>query len=236
MFRAYDFQRTAPAREPPAGHAEGQLFVLNAGAIRFSTPRRTWIMTPGRLCWLPPGILHGFVSTGPVAGSSLKVPPGLCDGLPGEVRVLDTDPFLALALRRLVSHPADFAGLWTVLRRAVVEAPPDRLALPAPAGGALSRLAHTLMSDPADPRDLDQWAAAVGLSPRTLMRRLKAETGLSFAVWRQRVRLLHAVAAMQSGASATTAALDAGFASASAFSAAFRKHMGVAPTAYLKGR
>jgi AraC-like DNA-binding protein len=193
-------------------------------------------MTPGRLCWLPPSLSHGFVSRGPVAGVSLKVAAPLCDGMPDDSRVLDADPFLAMAIQRLIGRPADFDGLWPVLRRAVIEAPDGRLSLPAPSSAPLARLAQDLMRDPADARDLDRWAQTLGLSPRTLMRRLKAETGLSFAVWRQRLRLMHSVAAMQAGASATTAALDAGFASASAFSAAFRKHVGLAPTAYLKGR
>ncbi len=234
MFKAYEFHRTLPAREPPARHAEAQVFVLCEGVIRFFTPQRTWIMTPGRLCWLPPDLQHGFVSLGPVAGLSLKVTPPLCAGLPDLARVLEADPFFAPALRRLIKQPADFDGLWAVMRRAVLEAPEDRLSLPAPVSAALIRLAQGLMQDPADGRDLAQWAAFVGLSPRTLMRRLKAETGLSFAIWRQRLRLIHALTAMQSGVPATTAALDAGFGTASAFSATFRKHMGLAPTAYLK--
>jgi len=236
MFRAYEFRRERPAEEPLARHGEAQLFVLGEGAIRFLTPSHTWIMTPGRLCWLPSGLDHGFVSHGAVAGVSLKLAPDLCGGLPGDVRVLASDPFFELALRRLIVRPADFDGLWPVLRRAIAEAPQDRLSLPAPRCGPLIRLSQDLMRDPADPRNLDQWARTLGLSPRTLMRRLKIETGLSFAVWRQRLRLIHALTAMQSGASATTAALDAGFASASAFSTAFRKHMGVAPTVYLKGQ
>jgi len=234
MFKAYAFRRAGAAHEPPARHGEAQVFVLTQGVIRFFTPRRTWIMTPGRLCWLPSDMPHGFASQGPVAGVSLKIRPNACVGLPDEARILAPDPFFTLSMQRLVDHPGDFAGLWDVLSRAIAKAPEDRLSLPAPSSPALARLAHALMSAPADSRDVERWATEIGLSSRTLMRRLKVETGLSFAVWRQRLRLLHAVTAMQSGASATTAALDAGFASASAFSAAFHKHMGVAPTAYLK--
>jgi AraC-like DNA-binding protein len=236
MIKAYIFKRHEAARESPAGHEEAQLFVLTEGAVRFFTPRRTWIMTPGRLCWLPSDIPHGFASNGPIAGVGLKVDARLCEGLPDDVRLLAPDPFFTLVLHRLIDHPADFDGLWRVLRRAIAEASEDRLILPAPYSPPLARLAHGLMHNPADDRHIDRWAVEIGLSSRTLMRRLKAETGLSFAAWRQRLRLIHAVAAMQSGASATTAALDAGFASASAFSAAFRKHMGAAPTVYLKGQ
>ncbi len=234
MFRAYAFHRSQPAREPPSSHPEGQVFVLTHGGVTFYTQRRRWVMSPGRLCWLPPGIVHGFVSTGPVAGVSLKVAGGDCAGLPGDAHVLDPDPFYAHALRRLIARPADFEALWGLLKRAIGEAPQDRLTLASPVSPALARLAEGLTRAPRDTRTLGQWAAAIGVSERTLMRRLKAETGLSFAVWRQRLRLIHATGAMQSGASATTAALDAGFGSASAFSAAFRKHMGEAPTTYLK--
>ncbi len=204
--------------------------------MTFLTPQRTWIMTPGRLCWLPPQIQHGFVSQTSVSGVSLKVSGQECHGLPDHPKILHPDPFFELALGRLVERPHDFSGLWQVLSQAIIEAPPDRLVLPAPFSPRLVRLAQALMLDPADPRNLPEWAKEVGLSPRTLVRRLKAETGLSFAVWRQRLRLMHATAAMQSGGSATNAALDSGFGTASAFSAAFRKHMGMAPTVYLRAK
>jgi AraC-like DNA-binding protein len=43
------------------------------------------------------------------------------------------------------------------------------------------------------PDTIDQWADRIGMARRTLTRRFTAETGLSFAQWRQQARLLKAV-------------------------------------------
>jgi AraC-like DNA-binding protein len=92
------------------------------------------------------------------------------------------------------------------------------------------RLAEALGSDPADSAGLAELARAAGASPRTIQRLFLAETGLPFAQWRQRLRLLHGATALGAGKSVTEAALEAGYAGTSAFIAAFRRHFGVTPS------
>ena len=75
----------------------------------------------------------------------------------------------------------------------------------------------------------EQLATVAGLSPRTIQRLFLAETGLPFAQWRQRLRLLHGATALGEGKSVTEAGLEAGYAGTSAFIAAFRRHFGVTP-------
>jgi AraC-like DNA-binding protein len=55
---------------------------------------------------------------------------------------------------------------------------------------------------------------------------------LRFTQWRQRLRLLHAVSLLGTGASVTAVGLEAGYASTSAFVAAFRKQLGQTPAAH----
>ena len=88
------------------------------------------------------------------------------------------------------------------------------------------------MADPADDRSLAELAAHVGSSVRTLQRRIREETGLPFQTWRRRVGLQHAMAALERGASIGDAAHQCGFASRSAFIAAFRAELGVTPGAW----
>ena len=58
------------------------------------------------------------------------------------------------------------------------------------------------------------------------------ETGLRFVEWRQRLRLIHAIGALGQGATVTIAGAEAGYASTSAFIAAFKQHIGHTPTRY----
>lgn len=229
MFKIYRFRREAPHHTQDS-HAEGQAFVLTEGAIRFTVASRTWVLTSGRLCWIPPHAVHGFTSQGPVGGISLKV---LASDMPSAPCVLAPDPFYRAVLERMIARPDTAGLLWPVVAEAIARDRHDDLSLPAPRDARLVRVADAMMRLPADDRDLSAWAEVAGCSPRSLMRCFVAETGLSFTAWRRRLRIIHALGLMEGGASATTAALDSGFSGSSAFSAAFRLETGMAPTAYL---
>lgn len=87
-----------------------------------------------------------------------------------------------------------------------------------------------LRENPAMAGGIADLAHASGASSRTIQRLFLAETGLPFSQWRQRLRLLHGVAALGQGASVTGAGLEAGYSSTSAFIAAFRRHFGTTPS------
>jgi AraC-like DNA-binding protein len=106
------------------------------------------------------------------------------------------------------------------------------LHLPRPADRRLARVCDAILAAPADARPLDAWAEAVGASARTLARRFRAETGMSFAAWRQQARLLESLRRLAAGEAVTKVALDCGYAGPSAFGAMFRRALGVAPSAY----
>jgi AraC-like DNA-binding protein len=60
----------------------------------------------------------------------------------------------------------------------------------------------------------------------------RAETGLSFGAWRQRARLLSALQLLAENESVTQTAIAVGYASTSAFVAAFRRALGNTPGQY----
>jgi AraC-like DNA-binding protein len=55
---------------------------------------------------------------------------------------------------------------------------------------------------------------------------------MSFAAWRQHVRLLEAMSRLATGHRVTSVAFDVGYNSSSAFTAMFRRTFGAAPTHY----
>lgn len=61
------------------------------------------------------------------------------------------------------------------------------------------------------------------------MRLFQRETGLSFRGWRQRMRLLSSLQALEQGQSVTQAALGCGYESTSAFIVAFKGLFGATP-------
>jgi len=80
---------------------------------------------------------------------------------------------------------------------------------------------------------LDEWADIAGMGRRTFTRCFRKETGMSFATWRQNVRLIEALSRLALGETVTRVALDVGYNSPSAFAAMFRRAFGVPPSHYL---
>ena len=83
---------------------------------------------------------------------------------------------------------------------------------------------------PDRPHALDQVARKARLSPSRFLHLFKAATGVPFRRYRLWVRMGAAVRDMTTGRSLTEAALAAGFASSSHFSAAFREMFGSSPS------
>jgi AraC-like DNA-binding protein len=89
---------------------------------------------------------------------------------------------------------------------------------------------------PPGERDFEAWAAACGASARTLARLFRRETGLSFRVWRQQVRLIAALERLSAGESVGRVSAALGYRSASAFTAMFRRALGRPPQDFLRDR
>ena len=87
-------------------------------------------------------------------------------------------------------------------------------------------------------KDLGAWSIpkgeyAAGEDPLVVAQReFLEETGMRFVEWRQRLRLIHAIIALENGASVTAAGTGAGYASTSAFIAAFRAQTGETPAKF----
>jgi AraC-like DNA-binding protein len=107
----------------------------------------------------------------------------------------------------------------------------EPLLLPLPADERALTAARHILTTPADDTTTDGIARRSGLSARTLERVFRAETGMSFGLWRQKARLLESVRLLVQGGSVTDAALDSGSSSVSAYIAAFKQTFGCTPGA-----
>jgi AraC-like DNA-binding protein len=105
-------------------------------------------------------------------------------------------------------------------------------AVPIPTDPRARAVADDLLTDPADDRSLAAWGHTVGASARTLARAIERDTGMGFARWRTHIRIAHALTSLAAGATVTRAGHDAGYATPSAFVAAFRRTTGTTPGAY----
>ncbi len=89
-----------------------------------------------------------------------------------------------------------------------------------------------LLSSPRSNRTLEEWGVIVGATARTLARRFRLETGMSFGQWRQQVRILAALRMLGVKKPVTTVAFELGYDSPSGFIAMFKKTLGCTPGRY----
>lgn len=130
-------------------------------------------------------------------------------------------------------------GLIEILRRPGSRQPSPRRggdARPSPlepptmprASGART-VAEGLIRDPALDHTVEDWAAGVLSSPRTLRRDFLADTGLTFEQWRLRCRLIAAVEYLAAGYGVDQVTARVGFASRNGFTRAFKRQFGPTP-------
>ena len=114
-------------------------------------------------------------------------------------------------------------------RDELAAAPRQGTYLPTSEDPLLRPILTALEASPDDPRTLSQWAQRVHTTERTLVRRCQRDLGMSFGEWRQRLRVVRALALLEAGRSVEAIALDLGYGSSSAFIAMFHRMTGTSP-------
>lgn len=222
----------------PHIHERAQLIYATAGTMRVSTDAGMWVVPPQRALWMPAGVRHSIVMLSDLTMRTLYLREDAASLMPDACRVLPVSPLLRELIVRATELPLQYdedgpAGHVVALILAELNGLQSLpLQLPMPAHPRLRVLCETMLRAPGDPRTLDEWAKTLNASARTLARRFRSETGLSFGAWRQQARLLEAMGRLGAGAPVTQVALDLGYDSVSAFSAMFRRAAGASPSEY----
>lgn len=228
-------------RIEPHWHARAQFIFAVAGTMRVRTARHVWIVPPTRALWIPARTVHEVQMYGVVQMRSLYVNDRASAGMPASCVVLDVTPLLKELIVRAVALPPDYDEqgddglLMRLVMAEVRRLPICALDLPLPASKDLMQLCERLLGDLSARRPCERDASELQTSTRTLYRRFLRETGITFARWKQQARLLESIRRLAQGAPVTGVALDLGYESPAAFSAMFRRSLGVAPRAFTAG-
>ena len=226
---------------PPHRHPEGQLFGATRGVLTVGTDAGLWVVPASHAVWVPPRHRHSLRSHGAFSGSSVYVAETACADLPATACAIRCTGLLREAVSRAATWGGDRLDaarqrVADVILDEIRATPQEPMGLPLPVDARLMRIARALLDDLADPRGLEDWATFGALSARTLSRRFAAETGFTFADWRQRARLMRALEMLAAGTPVTTIALSVGYDNVSAFIAMFRRVHGVTPARFLRSR
>ncbi|MFJ6075245.1 helix-turn-helix domain-containing protein [Streptomyces sp. NPDC093065] len=221
-----------PTEWAPHSHPSHELVWVRGGTVTSRVEDRVFTVSEGYGLWMPAGVVHGGRTTAGAKFHDAFFAPDRTPFAFGEPRTITMTPLLESLLTHLARTDLDDAAraraesvVFDVLQ------PSERqftLRLP-PGDGRIDAIAEALLADPADHRSLEEWARTLGISDRTITRAFRQTTGLSFAQWRQLLRVHRALALLSEGFDVMTVSETLGYAQPSSFIAAFRRVMGTTP-------
>ncbi|WP_201316551.1 helix-turn-helix transcriptional regulator [Dyella sp. EPa41] len=226
---------------PAHSHRRGQLLYASTGVLTTITSEGSWVVPPRRALWIPPGVSHEVHMGGPVSTRSAYVTPeaARAAGLSERCQVIAVSPLLHELLLEAVDLPAEYeldgrdGRVMALLLDEIRRMPALPLNTPLPHDKRLAALCRELLDHPSQEMKIDDMARYAGMSRRHFTRTFREETGMSFTAWRQQACLLAALTRLGNGDAITQVAMDLGYGNPSAFTAAFRRVLGVAPSRYL---
>jgi AraC-like DNA-binding protein len=224
---------------PPQSDGWDQLIYASRGVMSVYTESGAWVVPSHRAVWVPAGIRSSIEISGMVSLRALYITAGLAKSLPrATCRIVNVSSLL----RELILHATRLAPLYRSVpeHRHLIQVILDQLkqvsATPlqirTPSDPRAARVAAMLREHPSDSRRIAAIAREAGASSRTIERLFRAETGMAFGQWRQRLRVLHSLTMLARGDSVSSVAVEMGYQSASAFISMFKQELGTTPGAY----
>ena len=224
----------------PHSHPRGQLVYAIEGVMRVSTPDGFWTLPPLRALWVPPGTTHGIQMVGTVLMRTLYVDAAAASALWERCQVIEVSALLRELILALAAEPIEYAldgrggQIAALLLTELQAAPIIPIRIPWPHDRRLRTVCRAILAQPSLNRTVHDWGDEVGASGRTLIRLFQAELGLNYRQWVQQVRLADALRRLSLGQPVARVATELGYRSPSAFSAMFRRALGMPPQAYLR--
>jgi AraC-like DNA-binding protein/quercetin dioxygenase-like cupin family protein len=219
-------------------HPQPQILWSARGVLGVAVGDDRWVLPPTRALWMPRDVVHrtGANRTAVLHGVFLDA--ARCPVDWRRPTVLAVGPLLAELFGHLgrddLTEPAR-GRAEAVLLDLLEPLPSAPLTVRMPADPRAARVAGVLRDHPADQRGLAALARAADTSARTLSRLFVSETGASFDRWRTGIRMWAALPMLADGEPVSRVAHAVGYATPSAFLAAFRRTVGTSPTGYLRG-
>lgn len=227
---------------PRHSHPWVQFSYAISGVLAVHTDHGSYFAPPQWGVWIPAGVEHWVNTSTQAEMRSLYVDETAAGPPAAHCRVLEVTPLTRELIKSFSALDANYplgdspqARLTSVLLDQLQGLSEVAFSVPLPRHSGLLRLCEALIARPDTVNSLTAWAQALSVSEKTLARLFQRETGLTFRSWRQRVRLLASLGALQEGSGVTQAALACGYESTSAFIAAFKALFGSTPGEVFRG-
>lgn len=202
-------------------HRRGQLLYGNSGYMTAMTEEGAFMLPSGYAILIAPDLPHAVQTFGETTMHSVYIEESVLRGHWEPTRILKVSPLLDASIQALAKEPVlyDESGRGQHLSELILDeirnAGSEPYTVPLPAEKQLRKLCRYLLDNPDNNLTIDDWADKVGMSRRTMTRKFRYETGMSFIEWRQRLRISHVMRRCAEGVPLAVAGLEAGYRSLS---------------------
>ena len=226
----------------PHTHPRAQLLYAVEGVMRVLTPNSVWTIPSHRALWVPPNVEHHSFMMSDLEMRTLYVSADVPLSLGSECRAISVSGLLRELILNLLQEPAEYPipgrgeHLVALILMEIDRAATQAVEIPWPQDRRLQRVCQLVMDSPGTSRTIEELADIAGASARTLIRLFPKETGLKYHQWVQQVQLAEAICRLGRSESIARIASVLGYSSPSAFSAMFKRNIGVAPNHFFNSQ
>lgn len=217
-------------------HNDHQIIHAIKGVMRVKAEGGIWVIPPGRCLWMPMCKKHQIICMGDVQMKTIYIPDDAAYS--SKVFLFEISPLMREVLVNLSDiedHPL-LNSLQKILKYELLNAKPNQLYLPRAKDDRINKIGETYLLDPKNEITLSEWAERLSFSHRTLIRKIKTETGMTFREYRRQARILASIGLLFEGQNITNTGLDVGFNTTSSFIQSFKAVTGTTPYKYLKSK
>lgn len=243
LFTVYRGIKPRGTEMPMHAHGEAQLTFAASGMVQVHTDEGRWLVPPQLAVWVPAGVPHRVEALTDAelwmvhwqqAAVLAWAPPVLRERGAFALRIA---PLLRSLLKSAFATelaPDKAELVVRLMLHELMETADAPTFLPWPTSPVGRRLADLAFKDHQNRLGFSELASRAATSVRSASRVFPAETGLTFKAWRQRARIVRAIDRLARGEAIARVSVESGFASAAAFSSAFRQVTAMAPTEFLE--
>ena len=238
IVRTFELQKDE--HDEPHSHPWHQVLFPRSGMLRTRTTGKVYFVPPNRAAVIPAGTVHESWALTHAEFTGIYLDPDLFPAPITQCRIIEVTGFLGALMKEVLepgrqssmAHTPEHKRLISVLVDQIDHSPKINLSVTLPDEKRLLPIVQDLLTDPGSCKSLADWSNTVGASERTLSRQFRKLTGLSFARWRQKVRMISALSMLEEGQSIQEIAHHVGYSSASAFIFRFKSEFGTTPQKY----
>lgn len=236
---AREIMMVAGEHDSPHCHPWHQLLFPRQGMIRTKALNKQYFIPSNRAMLIPAKCIHESWSINSVQFIGIYFNSEAIDISESDCQVIEVSPLfnqLIYQIYKIASSTMQCSAkenrLVQVFYDQLEEQKKVILEVVLPEDRRLQTMANELLVNPACQLKLTDWAKKINVSERTISRIFESQTGLTFRLWRQRVRMISALSMIEQKLPIQTVALNVGYDSASAFIHRFKKQFGQTPSQY----